>query len=67
MTNMVPFDRVWNRKEAAEMLGISIASLRKLEKAGQLQPINITARVIGYRDSHIRRFVNEREGGAHGR
>jgi hypothetical protein len=58
----VPFDRVWPRKEAAKMLGVSVASVRKMQRLGILTPIWVTQRCIGYRDSQIRRLVHERTG-----
>jgi len=54
-----PIDRVVPRKEAAELLGVSIKTLQRLEKLKQLQPIYITDRIIGYRESAIRRRIYE--------
>jgi len=46
--------------EAARMLGCSVETLRRLEASGQLPRIQITPRIVGYRDSVLRRFMHER-------
>jgi DNA-binding transcriptional MerR regulator len=54
-------DCVCSRKEAARMLGgCSIRHLRKMEERGELQPIQISPRIIGYRDSALRQFIHDR-------
>ena len=54
-----PIDPVITRKEAAKILGVSVTTLQRLEKAGELQPIYVTERIIGYRESAIRRRIYE--------
>lgn len=56
------FDRAVPRKEAAKLLGVCIRTMRNLELRGELQPIYITTKNIGYRDSALRRFLFERTG-----
>jgi hypothetical protein len=51
-------DCVHPRREAARMLGCSVETLRRLEASGQLPRIQITPRVVGYRDSVL--FMHER-------
>ena len=62
-----PFDKVWTRAEAADFLGCSVKTVIKFERTGLLQPIFISDRIIGYRDSNLRRFVYERTGVKHHR
>jgi hypothetical protein len=55
-------DCVRNRKEAARMLGdCSVRHLRKMEDRGELQPIQISPRIIGYRDRALRLFIHDRK------
>jgi predicted DNA-binding transcriptional regulator AlpA len=54
-------DCVRNRREAAKMLGISIKTLTRIEHRGELPRVQITDRIVGYRDSALRRFISERE------
>lgn len=61
--NQPMFDRVWTRKEAAKILGCSVRTLQTLESKGELQPVYVTPRIVGYRDSHLRRYLHERTGG----
>jgi DNA-binding transcriptional MerR regulator len=63
--NRHPFDKVWTRTETAEFLGCSVKTVIKFERTGLLQPIYISDRIIGYRDSNLRRFVFERTGAKH--
>ena len=56
------FDPVVKRRDAARRLGCCVRTLQNLEKRGELTPIFITGKLIGYRDSALRRFVHERTG-----
>ena len=53
-------DCVHPRREAARILGCSIETLRRLEAAGELPRVQITTRIVGYRDSVLRRFMHDR-------
>jgi predicted DNA-binding transcriptional regulator AlpA len=62
MTTEAPaIDRVRRRDEAAEILGISTRTLMRLEKAGNAPArVQLSERVIGYRDSAIRAFLDSK-------
>ena len=59
---MQPFDPVLTRKEAAKLLGVTTRTLRNIEARGELQPVYVTSRIVGYRDSALRRYLYERTG-----
>lgn len=50
-------DRLRGRKETAEILGISVQTLDRL----QLPRIKVSARRIGFKDSVIAQYVASRE------
>ena len=54
-------DYVRSRREAAQILGVSVRTLRRMELSGKAPPrIQVTDRVVGYRDSEINRFLEAR-------
>ena len=53
-------DYVRSRKQAAEILGVSLRTLRRLELAGELRVTQISQRIKGYRDSVLTKFIEER-------
>jgi predicted DNA-binding transcriptional regulator AlpA len=54
---MNEIDFVRSRKETAKILSISLATLARLEKAGQMPPrIKVSDRRYGYADSAIEKF-----------
>jgi predicted DNA-binding transcriptional regulator AlpA len=54
-------DRVRNRKQTADRLGICVRTLVRMEQRGEAPPrIKITNTLIGYRDSDIDRFLAAR-------
>jgi predicted DNA-binding transcriptional regulator AlpA len=56
-----PIDYVRNRKETAKRIGISVRTLQRMESRGEIGPrIQITDRIIGYRDSTIDKFLAAR-------
>jgi len=55
-------DRVRSRAETAARLNVSLRTLRRLELRGEIERVQITERIIGYRDSAIERFLEERTG-----
>jgi predicted site-specific integrase-resolvase len=57
-------DRIRGRKETAARLNISLRTLRRLELRGEIERVQITERIVGYRDSAIERFLKERTGAA---
>jgi predicted site-specific integrase-resolvase len=64
MPNDDRIDRVRTRKETAERLRISVRTLSRMERRGEIQRIRISHRVYGYRDSAIEKFLEERTGSA---
>lgn len=50
-------DYVRTRKEAAKFLGISIRTLTRIEARGELRRVQISPRIIGYRNSEIEKFL----------
>jgi predicted DNA-binding transcriptional regulator AlpA len=57
-TRAAGLDRVRSRKETAEILGISVQTLTRVQD--ELPPIKISTRRIGYRDSDISKFLSNR-------
>jgi hypothetical protein len=57
-------DRVRSRAQTAARLNVSLRTLRRLELRGEIERVQITERIIGYRDSAIERFLEERTGAA---
>ena len=53
---------VHTRKEAAKLLGVTTRTLRNMEARGELQPVYVTSRIVGYCDSALRRYLYERTG-----
>jgi predicted DNA-binding transcriptional regulator AlpA len=54
-------DCVRSRQQTADILGISVRTLSRMELRGEAPPrIKITERVIGYRDSEINKFLESR-------
>lgn len=50
-------DPLLNRKEAAKMLRISVATLARKVKAGDIRPVNITGKAPRYRREDIERLI----------
>ena len=50
-------DPLLNRKEAAKMLRISVATLARKVKAGELRPVNVTGKSPRYRREDIERMI----------
>jgi len=53
-------DRVYTRKQAAEMLNCSVRTLKRIEDGGSLPRIQISTRIIGYRGSVLQRYLDEK-------
>jgi predicted site-specific integrase-resolvase len=64
MQNDDRVDCVRTRKETAERLRISVRTLSRMERRGEIQRIRISDRIFGYRDSAIEKFLEERTGPA---
>jgi excisionase family DNA binding protein len=50
-------DPLLNRKEAAKMLRISVATLARKVKAGDLRPVNVSGKAPRYRREDIERLI----------
>jgi excisionase family DNA binding protein len=57
-------DRVWRYKPAAESLGISTRTLRRLVARGEIAAVHITERIKGITESERDRFIAARTVGA---
>jgi predicted DNA-binding transcriptional regulator AlpA len=54
-------DPIRTRSEAAQMMRISVRTLKRMEAQGRMPPrINITERIFGYRDSALRAYLDAR-------
>jgi predicted DNA-binding transcriptional regulator AlpA len=53
-------DRVHTRKRAAEILGCSVKTLTRIEKTGDLRRVQISPRIVGYRDSALRQYLDQK-------
>jgi predicted DNA-binding transcriptional regulator AlpA len=56
----IDFDCVRRREEAASILGVSAKTIERLEARGELTRVQITNRIVGYRDSEIEKFLARR-------
>jgi len=54
------FEGLITRKEAAAILRCSITTLKRIERRKELQPIQITPLIIGYRQSDLQRYIYDR-------
>ncbi len=54
-------DYVRSRQETAKLLGVCVRTLRRMEQRGEAPArTKITDRIIGYRDSAIKKFLDAR-------
>jgi predicted DNA-binding transcriptional regulator AlpA len=54
-------DYVRSRRETADILGISLRTLGRMESRRELPPrIRVSERIYGYRDSAINQFIASR-------
>jgi excisionase family DNA binding protein len=53
---------VYTRKQAAEVLGISVATLRRLVAAGEITPIMLTGKAPKYDRTEIELMVRRKHG-----
>jgi predicted DNA-binding transcriptional regulator AlpA len=61
MTDAKNVDFVRSREETAKILNMSTRTLSRLEKSGQApRRTQITERVIGFRDSAIKEFLDSK-------
>ena len=51
--------RLLNRKEVASLLGISVSSLRRWEKAGRIEKHRLTCRTIRFDPQEIDKIIRE--------
>ena len=60
-SEVVGIDCVRSRKQTAQILGVSVRTLSRMELSGKAPPrIKVTERVTGYRDSAINQFLESR-------
>jgi predicted site-specific integrase-resolvase len=57
-------DFVRRPDETAKRLGVSVRTLRRIEKRGEIEATSITERIKGFRDSAINKFLNSRNAAA---
>jgi predicted DNA-binding transcriptional regulator AlpA len=57
-------DYVHTRKETARILGVSVKTLTRIEARGELPRVQISPRIIGYRNSEIEKFLTSRTASA---
>jgi predicted DNA-binding transcriptional regulator AlpA len=58
-------DYVRSRRDAARILGVSVRTLDRLDRLGNApRRTRITDRLVGYRDSAIKEFLDARTAGA---
>jgi predicted DNA-binding transcriptional regulator AlpA len=54
-----PVDRLRTRKEFADLLAISVRTLDRTDKRGELpRRVHVTDRLVGYRESEIAKFIS---------
>jgi predicted site-specific integrase-resolvase len=53
-------DFVRRREETARRLGISMKTLSRIQKRGEVESTKITDRIVGFRDSAINKILNSR-------
>jgi DNA-binding XRE family transcriptional regulator len=50
-------DCLYTRKQAAKLLHVAVRTLTRIEQRGELPRVQISPRVIGYRDSALQQFI----------
>ena len=53
-----------SRWQVAEILGVSIDTIKRMERRGQLIPIRLNSRMIRYRLTDVEQMMKAHEGGA---
>lgn len=56
-----PGDPVFNRKEAARFLRVSVSTLGRFVKAGELKPIMLTGKAPKYRREDLERLLRRKQ------
>jgi predicted DNA-binding transcriptional regulator AlpA len=55
------FDQLRSRSEFARMLGVSVDTVKAMEKRGEAPPrIQVSPKIVAYRESDIQEFLNSR-------
>jgi predicted site-specific integrase-resolvase len=62
---IVTLDPIMKRSKAATVMGVTVRTLRALEKKGLLTPIYVTEKTVGYRASTIAKYLTDRTGTEH--
>jgi len=57
---MTGFEGFVTREEASDLLRCSTKTLKRIEARKELQPVFLTERIVGYRESDLRRYLHER-------
>jgi predicted DNA-binding transcriptional regulator AlpA len=63
MKQETQLDCVHTRKRTAEILGCSVKTLTRIEARGELPRVQISPRIIGYRNSEIEKFLAAKTSG----
>lgn len=59
-TTQIPEEKLLSRKKAAEMLAVSVSTIKRIEKQGKLQPLVVGVRSIRFRRSDIAALMSRR-------
>ena len=63
-TLSTPSDRILRPRELADRIGLSLATLWRLRRRGDLpEPIRLSPGCVGWRSSDIERWLERREAG----
>ncbi len=57
-----PSDQFLSRRQLAVRWGVSIASIKRLEKSGKLRPYYLNSRTVRFRASEVQNFVDQAAG-----
>lgn len=55
-----PGDPLFNRKEAAKFLRVSVSTLGRLVKTGDIKPVMLTGKAPKYRRRDLERFIDRK-------
>ncbi len=63
-TQSTPSDRILRPRELSDRIGLSLATLWRLRRRGDLpEPIRLSPGCVGWRSSDIERWLERREAG----
>jgi excisionase family DNA binding protein len=55
-------ERIFNVKQVAEILGVSIATVNRLLNTGKLKKIYVSERRVGVRESDLQKYIDSLSG-----